>query len=531
MGKRLVYTIGIMCCISTLTIQAQGYKNPILPGFYPDPSVCRVGDDYYMVNSSFQYFPGVPVHHSKDLVHWESVGHCLNRPSQVKLEKIGFWNGIYAPTIRYHEGTFYMVTTNTSDKGNFYVYADNPAGEWSDPIWIDQGGIDPDLFFDEDGKCYFLSANWNIQICEIDIKTGKRLSESRNIWRGTGGRAAEAPHMYKKDGWYYLVIAEGGTEYGHKVTIARSRSLHEPFQANPANPILTHINENGAGNPIQGTGHADFIQAHDGSWWAVFLGFRPQSFTHHVLGRETFLAPVRWDKNAWPVVNGDGTVTLDMDCPTLPQVEFPQLSARNEFTDLKLGYEWNYLCLPHKGNYSLTERKGYLRLKATPITLDMVDSPTFVGRRQQHIKFRAGTKMDFSHLQDGGEAGITVYMCNSYRYDLSVVSTGEKKTLKLTYHLGCLNHLEKEIELKGTKVFLRVEGDNDVYRFFYSTDNGNYEKLADMDVRFLSSETAGGFTGVYLALFAQSKIESGSFADFDWFEYIPIIDNGDEPSF
>ena len=521
MRKQYFFSL-LLFFLVTLEIGAQGYKNPILPGFYPDPSVCRVGDDYYVVNSSFQYFPGVPIHHSKDLIHWEPIGHCLSRPSQVKLEKLGFWNGIYAPTIRYHNGLFYMVTTNTSDKGNFYVYTDNPAGDWSDPIWVEQPGIDPDLFFDDDGKCYFMSAQGDMKICEIDIKTGKLLSEPRGIWGGTGGRCAEAPHLYKKDGYYYLLIAEGGTEYGHKVTIARSRSIYGPYESNPANPILTHINASGMFSPLQGTGHADLIQAHDGSWWAVFLGFRPQSYTHHVLGRETFLAPVRWDKDEWPVINGNGTVALDMDCHTLPQVEVPKLPVRNDFSDSQLGFEWNYLCIPHFENYSLAERKGFLRLKATALTIHDLDSPTFVGRRQQHIKFRATTALDFSGLKNEAEAGLTTYMANDYHYDLSVTNRDGQYFLVLTYRLGIMTHVEKELPIQGKCIYLRVEGGNDIYSYYYSTDNKNYEKLGDMNIRFLSSETAGGFTGVYLGLFAQKKKQELSYVDFDWFEYASL---------
>lgn len=500
----------------------QGFTNPVLPGFYPDPSVCRVADDYYLVNSSFQYFPGVPIHRSKDLVHWEPVGHCLTRPSQVKLEKSGFWNGIYAPTIRYHEGTFYMVTTNTSDKGNFYVYTDNPAGEWSDPLWVDQGGIDPDLFFDDDGKTYFVSTNGGyIQLCEIDIKTGVRLTASQKIARGTGGRYPEAPHIYKKDGYYYLLIAEGGTEYGHKVTIARSRAIDGPYEWNPANPILTHSNESAATSPIQGTGHADMIQAHDGSWWVVFLAFRPQSGSHHLLGRETFLAPVRWDKDAWPVINGNGTVALNMNVPTLPQVEASAPPARDDFAAATLGLAWSFLCNPHTENYSLTERKGYLRLKASALTLNDIDSPTFIGRRQQHFHFRATTALDYKEIKEGAEAGLTTYMSNNYHYDLSVTCRNGQHFLTLTYYLGVMRHLEKEIPLKNDKVYLRIESDKELYSYYYSTNSKDFEKLSDMDVRFLSSETAGGFTGVYIGLFAQSG-NNHSHADFDWFEYVPF---------
>jgi alpha-N-arabinofuranosidase len=513
-----------ICVFLGLAAQAalgQGFDNPVLQGFYPDPSVCRVGDDYYLVNSSFQYFPGVPIHHSKDLIHWEAVGHCLTRPSQVKLEKSGFWNGIYAPSIRYHEGTFYMITTNTSDRGNFYVYTDNPAGDWSDPLWVDQGGIDPDLFFDDDGKCYFVSTDTYIRLCEIDVKTGRRLSESVYIWQGTGGRYPEAPHIYKKDGYYYLLIAEGGTEYGHKVTIARSRSIYGPYEGNPANPILTHINRDGAESPMQGTGHADIIQAHDGSWWVVFLAFRPHSYLHHVLGRETFLAPVRWDKDAWPVVNGNGMVALHMDVPTLPRVAVPAPPARDDFSAAKLGFEWNYLCIPNNENYALTERKGYLRLKASTVTLNEVDSPTFVGRRQQHLRFRATTAMDVRELKEA-EAGITTYMTNDYRYDLSVVHRDGRHFLTLTYYLGLLKHVEKEIPLNGHTAYLRVEGDREQYTYYYSTNNRDFEKLSSINTRFLSSETAGGFTGVYIGLFAQAGKAGHAHADFDWFEYRPL---------
>src|SRR5574344_1884651 len=200
-----------------------------------------------------------------------------------------------------------------------------------------------------------------IWLCEIDKKSGKRLSPSKKIWSGTGGRYPEAPHIFKKEGYYYLLIAEGGTEYGHKVTIARSRNIYGPYLGNPSNPILAHINMNAQSNPIQGTGHADIVEAADGSWWMVCLAFRPQSSTHHVLGRETFLAPVRWDKGAWPVVNGDGSVSLDMQCPTLPQVTYPEHPVRNDFSANKLGFEWCYLCNPHLENYSLTEHKGFLR--------------------------------------------------------------------------------------------------------------------------------------------------------------------------
>lgn len=254
--------------------ESSGYTNPVIPGFYPDPSVCAVGDDFYLVNSSFEYFPGVPVFHSKDLINWTQIGYCLTRKSQLFLDKCVPSGGIFAPTIRYNNGMFYMITTDVS-KGNFIVHTQDPAGEWSEPVWLKQRGIDPSLYFEGD-KCYLTSNPDNtIYVSEINPLTGEQLTESRAIWGGTGGRYPEAPHIYKKDGWYYLLISEGGTEYGHKVTIARSRNIDGPYTSNPANPILTHMNVNAQQNPIQGTGHADLVQAKDGSWWMVFLAFRP----------------------------------------------------------------------------------------------------------------------------------------------------------------------------------------------------------------------------------------------------------------
>ncbi len=272
------------------------YKNPIIPGFNPDPSICRAGSDYYLVTSSFEYFPGVPVYHSTDMVNWQNIGYCLTRDTQLPLQKCRASGGIYAPTIRYHDGLFYMVTTNVSNKGNFYVTAKDPAGEWSEPFWVDQGGIDPTIFWDEDGKSYFLSnghTNKNgIVLSEINLKTGKRTTEPIIIWQGTGGRYPEGPHIYKKDGYYYLLISEGGTEYGHMITIARSRQIYGPYESCQYNPILTHVGKITQNNPIQGTGHADLVQDTKGDWWMVCLAFRAFNGQHHTLGRETGILTV-----------------------------------------------------------------------------------------------------------------------------------------------------------------------------------------------------------------------------------------------
>lgn len=508
-----------MLLAAALARAERGFDNPVIPGFHPDPSVCRVDSDYYLVTSSFEFFPGVPIYHSRDLVNWRQIGHCLTRPSQLPLATSGVWGGIYAPTIRFHQGTFYMVTTNVSDRGNFFVTATDPGGPWSEPVWLEQKGIDPSLFWDDDGTCYLTSnPDDGIWLCPIDPATGRQTAPSKLISTGTGGRYVEAPHIYKKDGWYYLMVAEGGTEYGHKETIFRSRRIDGPYSPNPANPILTHYCQAAQGRGIQGTGHADLTQAHDGSWWLVCLAFRPCDGNNHVTGRETFLAPVDWPEGGWPVVNGDGTLHERMDVATLPlRHDGADTNATHiDRFDRPLGLEWNYLRNPDMAHYAVSG--GHLTLTASAETLDGQGSPTFVGRRQQHLRFQASAKLALDAAEEGGEAGLSVYMKCHTHYDLSLRRGRDGKThLLLTYRLGLMRHTEADIALPGNAATLRVEGRPEAYAFSYSTDGATFHKIAEMNTRFISSEAGGGFTGAYIALFAQNgKRTKGVFDSFHY---------------
>ena len=498
------------------------YRNPVIPGFYPDPSVCRVGEDYYLVTSSFEYFPGVPVFHSRDLVHWQQIGHCLTSPSQLPLEGCRASGGIYAPTIRHHNGKFYMITTNVSHGGNFIVTAANPAGPWSEPLWVEQGGIDPSLFFDGDGKAYLQSnatvdGKIGIAQAEIDPDSGKLLSETRHIWGGTGGRYPEAPHLYKIDGIYYLMIAEGGTEYGHMETIARSPSVWGPFEACPRNPILSHRNH--GFSEIQGTGHADLVQAHDGSWWMVFLAFRMTKPMFHNLGRETFLAPVTWE-DGWPVVNAGREITLDMPVDTLPAHSFPALPVRDDFNGRELALCWNYLRNPHNEHYSLTARPGWLKLGGTADTLDMAASPTFIGRRQQHMGFRASALLQFEPVEEGDEAGITAFYDNTHHYDLAVALQDGKKQLVFNKVVGDISIVDNSIPYNGGAVVLTVTADRDYYTFSF-TSGGITMNVGSGSTMSMTSEACGvSFTGVYIGLYCTGNGERcAAPAYFDWFEY------------
>lgn len=490
---------------------SHGYRNPVIPGFYPDPSVCRVGEDFYLVNSSFQFFPGVPIFHSKDLIHWEQIGNVLDRESQLPLKEANSWLGIYAPTIRHHDGLYYMVTTNVGNdnagRGNFFVTATDPAGPWSDPIWLDQGGIDPSFFF-EDGKTYFSSnPDGAIWLCEIDPVTGKQLTESRRIWGGDGGRYPEAAHIYKKDGWYYLMIAEGGTEMGHSETIARSRDIYGPYESNPANPILYHLRQAAQDNPIQGTGHADLTDDGRGGWWIVNLAFRPQTMNQHLTGRETYLAPVEWNAEGWPVVNGGGIIYEYMDVPTLPQSDATSRSRTYDFTSItEMPFNWMYLRNPHFENYSLS-RDG-LRLKATSEGLDSMESPTFVAVRQQDIEFEASAILSLSDATSGTKAGISVYMDAGNHYDINLVQDKDgSQAVKLEYRLNSLSGDKSSATTftSGEDVKLIVKGSKDTYEFFYSSCSGQPISLGKLDSRYLSTETAGGFTGITLGLFAEGN--------------------------
>ena len=244
------------------------YKNPIITGFNPDPSIVCVGEDYYLCTSSFEYFPGVPLYHSRNLINWQLIGYCLDRESQLDLKNSPSSMGVYAPTIRYYKGTYYMITTNITHAinggktGNLIVKTTDISGEWSDPVWIEHEGIDPSLYF-EDDKAYYCGTGHDekgdaIVLFEVDVDSGEILSDKKVISRGCGGKCPEGPHIYKINDWYYLMIAEGGTEYGHMVTMQRSKSIYGPYEKCPYNPILS--NRNYGSEAIQCSGHADLFE-------------------------------------------------------------------------------------------------------------------------------------------------------------------------------------------------------------------------------------------------------------------------------
>lgn len=483
------------------------YRNPIISGFHPDPSVCRVGKDFYLVNSTFEYFPGIPVYHSTDLVNWEQVGHCLGKNFQHDLCK-GAPNrlGIFAPTIRYNKGRFYCIVTNVCGNGNFFVYTDDIYGKWSEPVNLPFGGIDPSLFFDDDGRVYYSGTEETVFICEIDIEIGNAIGEKQCVWNGTGGNNPEGPHIYKKDGWYYLMIAEGGTELCHTVTIARSRELFGTYEECPHNPILTN---RGTELPIKAIGHADMFDDADGNWWAVCLGIRPVSYPfRHILGRETMLVPVKWEDN-WPVMGNNGRVEEEFERNIMPYEKTPDnggyfvnSDVSDDFSGNELHPSWNFIYNPVDSLIELCE-KGLI-LYGNEISINEDNDKAIVCRRQEHIDFTAETTLIFNP-EEGDEAGLTVYLNNMHHYEAAVTCIEGEKCVIIRRQIGKLKAVENMIPISGNTVMLRLDGSKEEYAFSFSTDGIDFIHLGSGEVGYLSTEAGGCFTGNYIGLYSSGN--------------------------
>lgn len=492
------------------------YKNPILPGFNPDPSICKVDEDYYIVTSSFEFYPGVPIYHSRNLVNWELIGYCLTRKSQLDLENTQSSGGIFAPTLYHHNGFFFLATTDIN-KGNFIVYAENIYGPWSDPVWIDQRGIDPSLLFDEDGTVYFLSADndgevCSILMCTINIFTGEKLSKTHIINSGCGGRYPEGPHLYKIFGKYYLMLAEGGTEYGHMETIQRADSPYGPYEKCPHNPVLTHRND--MKGEICGVGHADIVEDGNGNWWAVCLGFRPSSLKNellmlHHLGRETYLCPIKWDERQWPVMGDNGKLSLYMtgDLPGLPENNIKREYV-DSFRTEQLDIHYNFLRNPIMENYRIDAKAGRLVLQGTEITINDGRNPTWIGIRQPEFKIDFSVTVGIEELKYDGRIGITAFYNESYHYDMYLQKRGKKLKLYLEKHVHdmfSITHVKEIKETESGEIRLAIKSDKKWYRFLYTDKAEEMFELGKGLVAGLATEGTRTmtFTGTYLAMFAE----------------------------
>ena len=559
--KRLFYLVLILLVTSlnlkeveSAVVDLHKY-NPIISGHNADPSICLVGDNYFLVTSSNEYFPGIPIYQSKDLVNWKMIGHVLNRPSQLNLDSVACTKGVFAPTIRYNKGIFYVVSTLTGVEegkpaGNFIVTAKNPEGPWSDPVWLkDAKGIDPSLFFDEDGKVYYQgnyspqpkkwSNHRNIWIQEFDVKNMQLIGNKVDILDGSdfyqkgnidgglneGVDFFEAPHLYKKDGKYYLIAGHGGTFQNHAVSVWRSDHVFGPYEINPANPILTH-RDLPANHPITSTGHADLVQTQTGEWWMVYLGRRPYGGEIHILGRETFLSPIGWT-SAWPVVNPNGTIgrgELSLQKPNLKEKKWNSILAKDEFNGKLLDPRWTFIRTPHSPWWSLSDRKGFLRLQLRPEIISGIVNPSFMGRRQESPNCSTTIKMEFVPATDNEEAGLVVERDkdNYFRFILG------KEAGQTVLRLFQRNSAKPEDELIAKSgvgagsVYMKISSEGVFYTFSYSLNGKEWYVLKDkLDGSFLGMAGAGRFTGTFIGIYASANGKgSQNHADFDWFEYI-----------
>ncbi|NGZ74771.1 glycoside hydrolase family 43 protein [Saccharibacillus alkalitolerans] len=490
------------------------YANPILAGCYPDPSITRAGDHYYLVTSSFEYFPGVPTFRSRDLFRWEQIGHVLTRRSQVDLRERASSSGIYASTIRHHAGRFYMITTDVRGIGNFYVTAERAEGPWSDPILLPYGNIDPSLFFDDDGRTYVTAQNGaddesHIIQYEIDPSDGRVLSEPAVIWRGDGGPWLEGPHLYKIRGRYYLMAASGGTSAEHREIIARSDSPYGPFEDKPE-PILTHRELKK--HPVQCLGHADLIQDDSGDWWAVFLGMRPIGGRYSPLGRETFLAPVRWTEDGWPDIdNNEGSVeacAFDAAGTLLPSGVRPADPAGEEVVSLDAGEgfgpRWAFLRDYEAERYVWGENAEGVTIVGSAYSLDDEAPATFACLRQRHVDMELSADLDYVPKAEGERAGLAARLNNRGHFFAGIARSDNRRVLLTELRNGerFERRIGGDLPAEG-KIRLKLRADESGYFASYSEDGIHWTDAGLFaPVAALSPEANGGFTGVCVGLHA-----------------------------
>ena len=527
------------------------YHNPVIPGFHPDPSVTRVGDEYYLVNSSFQWFPGIPIYRSKNLVDWHPVGYALTRRSQLDISSIQCSLGIWAPDIQYYDGIFYLVYTdvrryNKHDRRdklieNKLVTATEPSGPWSDPVLLNDSGIDPGLFRDDDGRMYLVNQIYGPDtfskgiVCqEFDPMRKELIGEAKIIWPGTEAGFTEGPHLYKRSGMYYLLTAEGGTYINHQCSLVRSENLWGPYETIQGVSILT-MKDKWKEVGISRSGHGDFIEIPGDGWYIVFLAARPYGGEYANLGRETFLLPVRWTDEGWPVVNEGRGVEFECPFPPLPETESYKLSGREDFDSNELPFEWNFCRNPIKEGYSLTERPGFLRIRGCEHDLSELAHTNLIARRQSHINFTAETIVDFNPENETAEAGLTCCYDTREYYKLAVTLTGGQRVVKLVCHRTDAGpgkdkeivtdkiHAKKVLPETGA-VLLKIEAKGQDYRFFAGGEDCSLEQVGiGVDGSILSDEhisTFGwGFTGAFVGVYAIDRSGGKTPADFDWFEY------------
>ena len=524
--------------------ESRTIPNPILAGFNPDPSICRVGDDYYLVNSSFAYFPGIPILHSKDLVNWTQIGAVLDENQQMDLGEQGISRGFFAPAISYDDGWYYVICTLIDNGGNFIAKSQKPEGPYSDPYWLPDlnGGIDPSLFFDKNGKAYVVynhgapdrkplyNGHRTIRMRELDKENLKLIGEEYLLVNGGVDITKEpiwieAPHIYQIGDYYYLMCAEGGTGYNHSEVIFRSKEITGEYIPWEKNPILTqrHLDPSRP-NPVTTAGHADMVELPSGEWWAVFLACRPYEGRHFNTGRETFIAPVTWTDDGWPVINPDfEEVQYEYPAPTTVETSTAEVPLNGSFTyridfDKALDQRWLFLRNVREQWYEVNQSEAKLTIQLRPETIAKTGNPSLMLRRQTHLVGEVSTYMEFEPAADNEMAGLLILQ-NENAYYFVNKTANTLQLLKKT-ESGYETLAEKPYTAKG--VHIKIEARNSDYNFLYSEDGSSFsELLSGVDATYLSTETAGGFVGCLYGLYASSNGEASS--NQAVFHYVEIV--------
>lgn len=509
------------------------YANPILKGTYPDPSVVRVGRDYYLVNSTFGWFPGIPVFHSTDLVNWTQIGNAIDRPGMLDFKRLGLSQAVFAPAITAHQGTFYILNTCVGCGGNYLITAKDPGGPWSDPVWLPQiTGIDPSLFFDDDGRAWIVnndappgppqySGHRAIWMQQYDPEAGKTVGPrtvlaDKGVDPATNPSWIEGPHLLKKDGLYYLICAEGGTGPGHSQVVLRARVVQGPYAPYLGNPVLTQRDlAKDRPLPIIAAGHADLVDTPDGQWWATFLAVRPYAGGFDNTGRETFLLPVEW-KDGWPVILAPGkAIPYVHAIPDLPPAKARPaptsgaFTARDAFDGAALPLNWVTMRTPKTQWWTLKD--GALVLTARDQKLGGMAQPSFWGRRQQHMNASASTAMRYRPARAGDKAGMVAVQNDEHFFFLGVTRDEAGGTQVVVEQRASAADPIDGVRLAsapivltaGQTLYLKIDAKGGRYDFAYATRPGRWRTLkADADGTILSSASAKGFIGALLGVYA-----------------------------
>lgn len=534
-------------------------KNPIIEGYYPDPSICRVGDDFYLACSSFEMCPGIPIFHSTDLAHWEQIANAMTKENGLFVKKESGVGGLMAPTIRYHKQKelFYIINTNFSDAGNYIITAKEPQGPWSNPHWLeDVPGIDASLFFDDDGKAYIIGTGdvWEngsgtmergIWAAEYDIDLFQMKGKPTPIFGSAlrGAASPEAPHLYHVGDYYYLIIAEGGTEHYHSVVAARCKEVLGIYEGDPANPVMTHRHM-GFQSPIINVGHADLVELPDGSWYAVMLASRLIEGKYKNLGRETFICPVVWERG-WPLFSPEtGKIEWEYEEPaSLTVTKYEAIPAFDDFNQDTLTLDWTVWGTPTEEFYTISDSKLSVRCLKQPVIEEL--KPMQMGKdekrapfaavltkRQTKVNTTAACCMEFE--PSGTEAaGMLVAQAMNHQLHIRLVREAGEQRLQAAAYTADYNHppyipgfeasTREEIiaqvkwDKKQTVIEIKMQGED--YTIYYGTDSSKLQMLCHFDAAKINPEKVGCMTGTVIGIFATSNGEqSDNHADFDWFE-------------